>query len=898
MLSSPRTRGPRFPRAIRSRAFFLTFASILTSGPALLATTPPASAETLQQAEQRMSLIEAITPPREESPADGLGESLARLQRLENEAITVTAPLVNSDGTPVTRKPGTAEPTRCTISIDASQSVARFNHWEKGYAPLALDVPLPETALTTAKASTEREKRVVTIDPIALNRGKPATLQLRSPDGHPLAGALTTVRARPREGKDSDLPWDQALWLPGLIEANAQGVITIENLSGEFSVLIRVFVPGFHPAVRVFENLSDGQPITWTLEPATPVQGRVVDAHTGEPLADTLVEFSRLSPKSGEAMFGWDELANAHPARTDADGRFVLKSIHPEWRGAAILKRHGYADFPLGDFSKLTEPNSAQPPQPAEAYAMRRGHRLAGHLRVPAGFLRDLKLFVIEAEYVETGPAQPGHRQRAGSLQFWKKSGRTYPVAFIDRLEFDPEATDIPFVFPNLGEGRLRLKVFFSTHRLFAETQIDLTADRNDAELTVPAMGYVEVSLVSPTGEVLPVRGQLGYYRTDGRARGPFAFGLSSGDHTAPVISGRTTVALFGEENKRKIIFVDQQLTGYRFVREARHGGPLSSKTFDLPTDGAPLRVAIPVEPAGAFRVRILEDNGQPAPEGEGEVNYHFLGPDFSQSGSARSPYSRLLFSPVALDAEYELVVSRGHRITTTSKVTLTSDNPAVESSLRFASGVRVSGQVLDATGKSVAGAKIRLGYQYIKPQPTMLIPAGEQITGPNGEFVFEGVNLDMPNPWWLETVPEKNGPPELPRHLVSIDAPSITLQLPAVHATRGQLLDHETGSPVSGIEVAVWLRPRISSEGRPAGWTQLRQGAVEKTNTEGVFHFKNLTAGVYEFRIDSGEIVTSREQVKAPHTPNDTRKWPDLLQVPETKETPNVFWYRSTEKR
>lgn len=840
-----------------------------------------------------MDLIEALTPP--PKAPEGTKARLAELRRLIDEAITVTIPLVTDNGSPLRR-----DPSQLSVSIDPTQTTATVRHWEKGHAPLVRDIALSAEALAAAKVPVDREKRVIMTEPITLDRGVPATIRLLTPDGRPLAGAWAFVRARPREAKDSDLRWDEAPWLPDGIEADDQGRLRIENISDAFAVVVQVWAPGFLPAARVFEFSADNRPATWTLVPALPVQGRVVDGRTREPIAGARLELSGVFSESDTPRSGWDRLANSRPTLTDAAGRFTLSSIHPEWRGTATVKREGYADLNLGDLAKLAASANTRQPGTAAEYVMRRGHRLAGHLRVPSGFLRDLNLFIIEAEYDEPAPAPPGHRQPVGRLHFWKKAAKTHPLISIDRPEFDPEATDIPFVFPNLPEGRLRLRVFFSTHKLFAETHIDLASDRNDAELTVPAMGNVEVSLVSPAGDVLPVRGRLGYYRTAGKPRGPFASGASSRDQTMPVIAGRATTLLFGESDKQKIVFVDQYLTGYRFIRPPRHGGRSSSQTFDLPANGSPLRISIPVEPAGAFRVRILDDNGHPPPDGEGKVAYQFLGPEYSTSSDDSAPYRQLLFSPVPIRGEYELIVSQGTRIATTGKVTLTPENPVVERVLQFAPGVRFEGKILDAEGRPIAGGKIRLGHQYLAPQPTMLIGSGEQTTGPNGEFAFDGINFDLPNPWWLETLPEADGPPAMPRHRISIDANTanpFTIKLPAVHTTSGRLLDHETGRPVSGIEVAVWLRPGISAEGRPAGWTRHRQSAKPATDANGVFHFSNLIAGAYELHVSTGRIITERLEVKAPPPSTDERKWIDLLRVPETTEEPNVFWHLPTTK-
>ncbi len=849
-----------------------------------------------------MAMIEAMGPPSPPFDTTDTKDLLASIRRREAEAIRVFVELLDTDGAPVRRDPKTAETARFATSISPADTSFVFRHWETGYAPDIREIALPESGLAAARDAADREARVVTAPPIMLEKGAAVAARLQGPDGRPLKSAVAAVRARPREGQGADLSWRDAMWMPGLIEADSEGRIVVENITERFDVLMQVWAPGFLPSERIFENPAGNEDALWSLTPSPLLRGRVVDERTREPLVGVQVKFAGLYPPSEQHPFRWDQLANIGETISDTAGYFTLPSLPVGWQGGAILKRDGYADLPLGNLARSGGTGTEAGPDTAREYAMQPGHRLAGHVRVPAGFFRDQELFTIEAIYDETHAVNSRSRPRSHTIYFWKKQNWPASFAPVGRNEFDPEASAIPFAFPNLPEGRFRLRAFFSAHQLFAETHIDLTSDQAGAELTIPATNGIEVSLVLPSGEAAPVRGRLGYYQTDGTARNRFGFGALSGDSTLPIVAGQAAGILYGDRNMRQVVFVDQFLVGYRFARKSGVRGHLASRAFDLPENGSPLRVKIPVEPAGAFRVRLLEDDGQLAPDGEGEVAYRFLGPEYSQGGGARAPYANLLFTPLPLQGECELVVQRGHRIATTGKVALTPETPAIEHVLRFPPGTRVAGRILDAEGRPVAGGKVRLGYQYLQPQPTMLLEAAQRLTGPEGEFSFEGINLDLPNPWWVETVPAPDGPPTMPRHRIPLDkgaAQAVEFRLPEVHETAGRLLDHETNQPLAGItvEALVWIRSvNPPTTDRPK-WTNLRQPAVAETDADGVFRFRNLPAGPYALRLSSGEVVTKRDEVKTSQADDDKRPWIDLFQVPENAGGPNIFWCRSAAK-
>ena len=833
--------------------------------PAHAESSSPA-AETLEQAERRMAMIEAMGPPSFPSETAATKDLLANIRRREAEEIRVFVDLLANDGTPVRREPDTAETARFSTSIGPTDTSFVFRHWETGYAPDIREIILPASDLAAARAAAIRETRIVTAPPITLKKGATASVRLQGPDGRPLKKAVAAVRARPREGQGADLSWRDALWMPGFIEANSEGRIVVENITERFDLLLQVWAPGFLPSERIFENPAGNEDALWSLTPSPLLRGRVVDARTREPLVGVQVKFTGLYSSSEQHPFRWDQLANIGQTISDTGGYFTLPSLPVGWQGGAILKRDGYADLSLGDLARSGVAETEAEPETTREYAMQPGHRLAGHVRVPAGFLRDQELFTIEAIHDETHAVDSRSRPRSHTIYFWKKQNWPASASPVGRNEFDPEATDIPFAFPKLPEGRFRLRAFFSAHQLFAEAHIDLASDQADAELTIPVANEIEVSLVLSSGETAPVRGRLGYYRTDGTARKGFGFGVLSGDSTLPIVAGKAAGVLYGDRHKRQVVLVDQFLVGYRFARKPGARGHLASRTFDLPENGSPLRVTIPVEPAGAFRVRLLEDDDQLAPDGKGEVAYWFLGPEYSQGGGARAPYANLLFTPLPLQGECELVVQRGHRIVTTGKIALTPETPAIEHVLRFPPGTRVAGRILDSEGRPVAGGKVRLGYQYLQPQPTMLLEAAERLTGPDGEFSFEGINLDLPNPWWVETVPEPVGPPTMPRHRTPLDknaAQAVELRLPEVHETAGRLLDYETNQPLPGItvEAFVWIRSVNPPPVDRPQWTNLRQPAMAETDADGVFRFRNLPAGPYALRLSFGEIVTKRDR-------------------------------------
>jgi hypothetical protein len=853
----------------------------------------PEQAETPEQAERRMILIEAAAPPPESSPFDAMEAGWHSLIRVQDESIGVAAAVLDADGRPINRSaPGDDASNRLLTHIQPSDTSFSFRHWEKGHAPFFQKIAVPGSLILKAATAVEKDARVVELPPVTLERGVPGFFRLLTPDGRPVTNAVVQLMARPREGDGADLEWNSALGFASFVESDADGRVSVENISGNFAVQATVWADGFLPARRVFENLADGETPDWSLAPVSLVKGLVIDARTRAAIPGARLEFSHIATPEGDGLFSWESLANSRKTTTDENGLFLLPRLPAGWRGSATLKREGFADLSLGDLTQADD----LPQDAVREHAMKRGHRLAGQLRVPPGFLRDTKLFFIEA-FPDSDPAPGAYPQSIARVAFQKRRQQIDGFVQTGVNHFDSETTELPFVFPNLPEGRVVLKAFFSEHRLSIKTSVDLAADRDDAALVATRSDDIEISLVSSEGTPTKARGRLGYYLTDGGRRGPFAFGALPGDRTLPITTGIASGGLVGVLPKHQVVFVDKYLVGYRFRGESRDGGGTSTRTFDLPADGSPLRASIEVEPAGAFRVRLAKDD---TPTEADQVEYWFSTPEYSTGGS-RIPDSGFWASPLPLSGEYELSVRRGRRIASTGKVTLTPDEPVFDQVLRFPAGTRITGRLLDAAGRPVSGGKIRAGYQYVEPQPSMLMEAAECFTGADGEFALENINFDLPNPWWLETVPEPDGPPLMPRHRLPLKGDpksEIELRLPAVHETSGLLLDHETGRPVAGVtvEALVWVRAVAPPADRPK-WTNLRQPAVAETDNQGVFIFRNLPEGPYELRLSSGEIITRRDQIKAPQSANDNRAWIDLLQVPETAAGPNVFWCRGVTK-
>ncbi|HEY9248676.1 MAG TPA: carboxypeptidase-like regulatory domain-containing protein, partial [Rariglobus sp.] len=406
--------------------------------------------------------------------------------------------------------------------------------------------------------------------------------------------------------------------------------------------------------------------------------------------------------------------------------------------------------------------------------------------------------------------------------------------------------------------------------------------------------GRIEVSFTDEQGGALPLNGWLSYEVDDGKNYGCMQMIMTSG--IAPVSEGRASVVLRGKE--RRVILYADGLPGYAFAKKDRFGRKDTKAVISLPEGTTRVQELLSLEAAGAIRWRVVDEHGKPETE---KVKFWLYTPPYSTGGgSVDPPYGRFFIRSAQLNESYRLVLQKGARFADSSPPPLTLAEPVADLVIAFKPGKKVAGRLVDSEGRPLAGMRVRLGYQMLEPQPQSMEDAAVAVTGSDGRFAFDSINLDMPNRYWAVFVPpeETGGRSPLPMHRIAINAKTefpVEMKLPVVHAARGRLLDAATGRPVVGVRVWALMHEQFSKTGRPNWLPVFQVPAVGPSDESGAFQFTNLPSGVYDFRLSEGRLALNRSEVSAEGGARIAGETDiDLLRVPQTAQgEPAIFWVR-----
>jgi len=187
---------------------------------------------------------------------------------------------------------------------------------------------------------------------------------VRGKNGKPLAGARVRLAAKPG-GRGAPA---------GAVGPGARAALTVADGAFEIDGLpedtFRLDVSASGHRDRSIEDVAPGgEPLAVILEPAAPLEGRVIDRSSGEPVPDA--DLRRRLP--GDA----NKAATAFLARADADGRFRIASLPEE--GIAI-------DVVAEGYSTLEVEAPDPPPGPGWTLGLERSGSVSGRVRAVAKF--------------------------------------------------------------------------------------------------------------------------------------------------------------------------------------------------------------------------------------------------------------------------------------------------------------------------------------------------------------------------------------------------------------------------------------------------------------------------------------------------------------------------------
>ena len=165
---------------------------------------------------------------------------------------------------------------------------------------------------------------------VSLASGDETSVELHFDEGQRLAGQVT-IAGQPVSGGNLMLFQPDAAQSRS-VDLDLHGRFRVGGLpTGGYIALIGL--PDGPAYTRRFE-LQSGQDLRFDLEPPAALTGLVIDARTGQPLADAFV--------SPLIDIGFSQPLPAADARTDADGRFELRTAPGTFE--VLVGREGFSE--------------------------------------------------------------------------------------------------------------------------------------------------------------------------------------------------------------------------------------------------------------------------------------------------------------------------------------------------------------------------------------------------------------------------------------------------------------------------------------------------------------------------------------------------------------------------
>lgn len=539
------------------------------------------------------------------------------------------------------------------------------------------------------------------------------------------------------------------------------GMAVFEHLATN-AVQLKVTAAGFEYEEKKLSFLSPEAPLIWKLTPALMTTGTVVDARTGEPVAEAIVRLWKAAGvfEKTEAISS-DQRFDGLPVLgvTDDKGEFRLDRLNRAMSYALVVDAAGYSPFILSPVQAGQKPQARLEPQ-----IDLRG-RLAGDWGKETWVFMSWTIADPFQENCTHGYSWRAPITRRGEEAF--------------------------FEFINASRGPITLSVGGIKKELVITQSIDdlvlkASAAKPTDEFADAAWREVRLKLQMPAG-CPPVSGPFKYgFWLDATHRG-----YSS---NATLINGEARLRIPVPGG----VTIESGALASCWLEPLRQEVPAGTDLFEL---------VVPTVPSGGIFGEVQDSDGSalggvmvsvvqvaksPLRQSEGS-----LGVEVKNSSSPNDGPTQYSAQPLPLGGKYLLVAHKGEAYVASPPVTLTEAQPVRECSFRLAPGVTVAGQVCDAEGKPLPNARVSLELTLTKYSHSF---GGSEVgTDREGRFRFERVNPEMPGTYTIDVKPDVKFAPLR----AEVDFKRLPLQLTLAKSVSvwGKVLD-AAGKPIPFAEV------------------------------------------------------------------------------------------------
>ena len=691
--------------------------------------------------------------------------------------------------------------------------------------------------------------------------------------GKPVAGGTMSARFWLRGG-------NQTSFRETPLTADANGAATLPHAT-DMPLVVTVNTPGYEILDKKFPSVQEGRALRVELLPGEKASGVVLDKTTAQPISGATV---RIISEDGPTQSGydWDDLHRI-VGRTDARGRLSITQFRSDTVYRLSVSAPGHETVVLNQVRSGNDLLTA-----------RLGSELVVKGRVTGNLQR------LETAWYAKGQKElaytfedetEGHRQSLGERTLVRITNGVGYFQFTNRIA---------------GLVKLHVPGETVTRRVTEPVDdwpVEIKASAPDPAIALPKREVV-FRFKHPSG--VPPRGTVSVMIPDNldknnRTAHIQEMQITNGEvHVQIAVGGRTSI-----ESKHMV--------GYWFNRAGNWTSSTGESgdwlSIEVRSNSAPLVIDIPLIPAGAIYAKARNADGTPASGllfGVSELK-RAPGRDQNSLDSGGDGFSdnaprQWVSGPLPLGGTYQIHAWRGNSFCVSRPVKLTEANPDAEVELQFPPGKTFAGTVLDADGKPLHDAEVKV---------TFTLPVSRD---DNHSFGLKSVFTDGHRQFHFEEMT-----PELGEYSVEIDAPGVlaenvkldfrsqpqTIRLQRGRTLAGRVVEAGTGYPIPGMEIRAldyeqnklpMLTTHTDAEGR-FEFTTL--GDVNYTlYPDGGELLPRLNSGNQKFRADGRTNLTltvklyewSNLKPKAPVTPVATTNVMGIMSDPNSPNATNHF--------